>query len=163
MKSKEEDDVDYEQPEGKEAKTPKVELGWSNPRAYIKSLCEIMDWRKLSVRDAYHILLHMFVRGGGDANDPHISLSNVQNIVEECRNEAVVKIRSQDFPDRLCLHFDEVKTKLDKQHGDRKSEHFSVTVTGVGGEKKLGIFEIPRGTGKRKNGVKPIIEIFKSQ
>ena len=67
---------------------------------------EIMDWRKLSIRDAYQILVTMFVKGGGDPEDPQISLSSVQRIVEEVRGEATQKIREQKFPERVVLHFD---------------------------------------------------------
>ena len=91
---------------GNEPRRTKVQLEWENTRAYIRSLVEIMDWRKLSIRDAYQILVTMFVKGGGDPEDPQISLSSVQRIVEEVRGEATQKIREQKFPERVVLHFD---------------------------------------------------------
>ena len=96
-----------------------------------------MDWRKLSVRDAYQILLQMFVRGGGDPNDPHISLTTVQRVGKEVREEASKNIKEQDFPEKAVLHFDGVKVTLGSQHRTRRVEHLSVTVTGLDGEKNF--------------------------
>ena len=138
---------EWNPPMEKEKKTTTVKLEWANPRSYIKSLVEIMDWRKMSIRDAYEILLTMFIKGGGSPQDPHISYATVQRIVEEVRNEAVTKIQRQDFPDNIILHFDGVVVSLGASQGKRRIEHLSVTATGLGREWKIGVFEIRSGKG----------------
>ena len=142
-------DEDYVQPA--EPTTPKlktVRLEWSDTRSYIRSLVEEMDWRHLSIRDAHHLLHTMFVKGGGDPNDQIISYASVQRMVEEVRAEAVERIKAQKFPQRAIVHFDGAKCKLGKKNGARFVEHLSISVTGLGGEFHVGVFEVNNGTGK---------------
>ena len=101
----------------------------------------------MSIRDAYQILLTMYVKGGGNPEDPQISFATVQRVVEEVRNEALQKIEQQDFPDKITLHFDGVVVTLGANQGKRRVEHLSVTATGLGKEWKLGVYEIASGKG----------------
>ena len=75
----------------------------------------------------------------------------MQNAAKAARKDAVKEVNNQEFPERAVLHFDGVTTSIDKQHGNRRKEHLCVTVTGLGGEKKLGVFEIENGTGMNMN------------
>ena len=137
-------------PPEKEEKSRVVHLQWENSRSFIKSLVEVMDWRKLSIQDVYQILLTMYVRGGGDPNDPGFSYTTVQRVVDEVRKEAVQKIKNQDFPEKVVLHFDGVIVSLGANHGKRRIEHLSITATGLGKEWKLGVFETASGTGVKR-------------
>ena len=99
------------------------------------------------MRDTHHILTAMFVKGGGNLNDQCISYGSVERIIDEVREESARKTKEQDFPERCIVHFDGAKVKLGKKQGGRKIEHLSVTVTGLGGERHLGIYEVSSGTG----------------
>ena len=145
--SNEKDHEEWSPPPTYDRKGKKVQLEWSDARSFIRSMVEEMDWRKLSVRDAHHLLLSMYIKGGGDPSNPMFSVSTVQRVVEEVRAEAVQTMQNQEFPDHPILHFDGVKVNLGSQNGGRRIEHLAVSVTGLGGEKKLEIFEIENGTG----------------
>ena len=55
----------------------------------------------------------------------------------------------QERPERVLLHFDGVKVSLGARQGGRRVEHLAASVTGLGREIKLGIFEVENGTGTR--------------
>ena len=54
----------------------------------------------------------MYVKGGGDPNDPGMSLSTIKRVVEEIREEALNAAKNPDIPNYAILHFDEVKITL---------------------------------------------------
>ena len=148
-----EDDEEWVMPDEPGSAKPRskaVRLEWSDTRSYIRSLVEEMDFRRLSIRDAHHILVAMFIKGGGNPDDQNISYGSVERIVEEVRAEADARAKEQEFPERGVVHFDGVKVKLGAKHGNRRVEHVAETVNGnsVKGEHHLGIFEASNGTGK---------------
>ena len=136
------------EPGSTKSKSKAVQLEWSDTRSYIRSLVEEMDFRRLSIRDAHHILVSMFIKGGGNPEDQSISYGSVERIVQEVRAEADARAKEQEFPERGVVHFDGVKVTLGAKHGNRRVEHVAVTVTGLGEEHHLGIFEASNGTGK---------------
>ena len=97
------------------------------------------------------VSLPFAIKGGGNPEDLRGSLGTIQNAAKAARKNAVQQVNNQEFPERAVLHFDGVTTSLDKLHGNRRKEHLCVTVTGLGGERKLGVFEIENGTGMTKN------------
>ena len=77
------------------------------------------------------------------------SLSTVDRQVKAVREESMQWVKKQAFPRRAVLHFDGVKVNLGSKNGNRRVEHLAVTVTGLGEEFKIGIFECANGTGKQ--------------
>ena len=144
------DDEEWVMPAESGSEKPKsksVKLEWSDTRAYIRSLVEEMDFRRLSIRDAHHLLVAMFIKGGGNPEDQCISYGSVERIIDEVRAEADARAKEQEFPERGVVHFDGVKVTLGAKHGNRRVEHVAVTVTGLGKEHHIGIFEVSNGTG----------------
>ena len=107
---------------------------------YIRPLIPVMDLYRLSIR-----AMHAIILAFNPLNAP--SLSTVDRQIKEIRNESSMWIKDQDFPQRGVLHFDGVKVSLGAKHGNRRVEHLSITVTGLGKEFKIGIFELESSTG----------------
>ena len=70
--------------------------------------------------------------------------------VKAVRAEALNWVKDQPFPRRGVLHFDGVKVNLGSKNGNRRVEHLAVTVTGLGEEYKIGIFECANGSGNHQ-------------
>ena len=141
------DDESFEPPSEKEAaESQRYIVDFPNIREFIHSLVEVMDWRKWSINDVQKGLQNMHKRGNGNPAI-NISRSMVDRMQRRCRDEAVEELKQLKFPEQGALHFDEVKVSLGAQQGGRKIEHLVATVTGLGGERKLGVFEVINGKG----------------
>ena len=128
-------------------KAKPLRYDYDSKRNFIRSLVEVMDWRKMSIRDVHKALQHQHKAGGGDRN-VKVTKSMVERVLEEVRNDAVDEANGRSFPEQGLLHFDEVLVTLGPQQGGRRVEHLVVTLTGADGEWKIGVFEISNGTGE---------------
>ena len=109
----EEDDDPYDDsfsppPETEEAESQRYIIDFPNVPAFVRSLVEVMDWRKWSINDVHKGLQNMHDRGNGN---PAITISRsmVDRMQKKCWDEAVGELKELDFPEQGALHFDEVK------------------------------------------------------
>ena len=109
-------------------------------KTYVRPLVPLMDLFGLSLRGLHAIVLALC------PNDAP-SLSTIFRQVKEVRHESLAWVKAQNFPRRGVLHFDGVKVKMGVRQGFRRVEHLAVTVTGLGEEFKIGLFETRNGTG----------------
>ena len=108
-------------------------------KTYVRPLIPLMDLFGLSLRALYAIIVAMIPNEAP-------SFSTIVRQVKDVRDESLAWIKGQNFPRRGVLHFDGVKVKLGWRQGFRKVEHLAVTVTGLGQEFKIGLFETENGT-----------------
>ena len=107
---------------------------------FVRPLITVMDLFGLSIRGLHAVVMALIPKEAP-------SLATIARQIREVRGESLAWIGGQDFPQRGVLHFDGVKVKLGKKHGNQKIEHLAVTVTGLGKEYKIGLFETSSGTG----------------
>ena len=148
----EEEDDEYLPPSSSKSapKTKSYHQIFDSPKEFVRSLVEVMDWKKMTIRDVHAALRNQHRKTHGDEKPP-FSKSMVERVLEEVRDEATEEAKNRTYPEQGLLHFDEVLVTLGPQHGGRRVEHLVITLTGGGKEYKIGIFEICNGTGKNNN------------
>ena len=88
------------------------------------------------------------VLGKGDLRNITLSLSTVTRIRNKVRQCAGVSVSAADFDPFLTIHFDGKKCKMGSKQGGQTVEHIPVIVSGVSGERQLGISIAESASGK---------------
>ena len=87
---------------------------FDKPKDFVRSLVEVMDWKKMLIRDVHMALRNQHQKVHGNQKPP-FSKSMVERVLEEVREDATKATRN--------------KGSLGPQHGGRRVEHLTVTLT----------------------------------
>jgi hypothetical protein len=114
---------------------------------FVELFAPFADRVQLSGRQLTEMLGQIVVNGGGDASDVILSHSSVVKRMNESRNDVNLSARFQTYDNPSTMHFDMVKLLLGGNQGGGKVEHLAITLTGISGEKVIGVIVAPNGTG----------------
>jgi hypothetical protein len=144
----ESNDPSFSPPEPKSKRKTSITLNFED-KDWIRKLCPWADRNRVSDEAFLQLLYDILLIGGGNVEDITISLSTIGRIRADVRVSATYKVMFDEYDDCLTLHFDGKKVKMGVRQGGEVVEHVPVNVSGVSGERPLGISVAPDGKGRK--------------
>jgi hypothetical protein len=116
-------------------------------KEWIRKFCNWADRHRISDVAFLELLQELVVVGGGKIEDITLSLSTIYRIRDDERRHVALSIGLADYDDHVTVHFDGKRVKMGHLQGGETVEHLPVIVSGISGERQLGIEIAENSTG----------------
>ena len=116
---------------------------------WIRRLARWADKNRITDVAFLELLTELVIMGGGKIEDITLSLSTIYRIREEERLHVEDDVNNAEYDDHVTCHFDGKRSKMGHLQGGEVKEHLPVIVSGVSGERQLGIQIAENSTGMK--------------